>query len=338
MKKIITSIVIIIAVLGCVIGGFFYYRNNKVVYNNESATGNTAGNLNNGGLFCEYDGKIYFANPSDQNRLYVMNSDCTDARKLNDDSVASLNVCGNYIYYVKNNFSEETLGMIFRGQLFGVYRCDLKGKHPKALYDKLSGIISLSGNTLYYQHYDNDTNLSLWSTQIDGKNNKKIYDTPYTPSCIYNGKIYFSDTNGRHHIQVLDTKTNNITDFYNCNSYMATIEGNYAYYIDLDKDYTLVRLNTANRTLEQLFKPSNGKVINYNVYGNKIFFQVEGDATGLYRMNIDGTQVEYIAAGNITSIHCTSQYTFFTYFDDQTTLYRVPTSSPITQVEEIVVK
>ena len=30
--------------------------------NPEGTVGNTAGNLNNGGLFCEYDGKVYFSN------------------------------------------------------------------------------------------------------------------------------------------------------------------------------------------------------------------------------------------------------------------------------------
>ena len=60
-----------------------------------------------------------------------MNSDCTDARKLNDDCVAYINVYNNYIYYVKNNFSEETIGAVFRGQLFGLYRCELDGTMVK---------------------------------------------------------------------------------------------------------------------------------------------------------------------------------------------------------------
>lgn len=34
--------------------------------------GNTAGNLNNSGYFCEYDGTVYFANAYDSNTLYSM--------------------------------------------------------------------------------------------------------------------------------------------------------------------------------------------------------------------------------------------------------------------------
>lgn len=55
-------------------------------------------------------------------------------------------------------------------------------------------------------------------------------------------------------------------------------------------------------------------------------------------MNIDGTQIETIAIGNITNIHCTSKYTFFQYYEDQGILYRVSTSGADTSVEQITIK
>lgn len=60
---------------------------------------------------------------------------------------------------------------------------------------------------------------------------------------------------------------------YDCNSYLADVENGYAYYIDLSKNYSLVRLNTSNKTLELLYGEKGNKVVNYNVYGNKIFFR-----------------------------------------------------------------
>ena len=146
MKKTITIIIVVLVIAAAGVGGFFYFKKNQTVHNNDNAIGNTAGNLINGGLFCEYNDKIYFANPDDYNKLYVMNSDCTNISKINDDSVAYLNVCGNYIYYVKNNFNKSTIGMVFRGQLFGLYRCDLDGSHSKILYNDRSGAASLSGD------------------------------------------------------------------------------------------------------------------------------------------------------------------------------------------------
>lgn len=338
MKKAIKIIIAIILVIAIGVGGTYMYLSSRFHYNNEDATGNTAGNLINGGLFCEYNGKIYFANPYDNNFLYVMNSDCTDAKKLNTDSVASINVCGDYIYYVKNNFTRDSIGVVFRGQLFGLYRTDLNGQNTEVLYDKISGPMSLSGNYIYYLHYDDKTALQFYKAKIDGSENVFISDSDYDPSSVSEGKIYFSDPENRHNICYYDTKTAKIMNYFDTNAYKVDAEGTYIYYIDVAKGYALVRLNSATKTIEQLYA-DNGKVVNYNLYGNKIFFQTEsGDNTGLYRMNIDGTQLEYIASGNLTNIHCTSQYTFFQYYENQGILYRVPTTGPITKVEEITIK
>ena len=71
----------------------------KIPMNDPYTVGNTAGNLNNGGLFCESDGRVYFANAYDNNALYSMNADETDVVKLNSNSVASINAGGDYLYY-----------------------------------------------------------------------------------------------------------------------------------------------------------------------------------------------------------------------------------------------
>ena len=81
-----------------------------------------------------------------------MDSDCSNARMLNSDSVASLNIYNDKIYYVKNNFSKEMIGTILRGQLFGIYQTDLEGQNSTMLYNHLTGSVSLCGKYLYYQH------------------------------------------------------------------------------------------------------------------------------------------------------------------------------------------
>ena len=78
--------------------------------------GNTAGNLYNGGLFCEYDGTVYFSNPSDGGKLYSMSPDGSNLAKLCDDTVSYINADEHYLYYVRNNPGATTLpstGIIF---------------------------------------------------------------------------------------------------------------------------------------------------------------------------------------------------------------------------------
>ena len=182
----------------------------------------------------------------------------------------------------------------------------------------MTGSVSLCGNYLYYQHYESDVGITLHRMDIDGENDKLVSNTPYNPSCVSEGKIYFSNTDKKNVISTLDPKDDSISLYYDANSYLPDSEGNYVYYIDISNG------------------KDNCKVINYNLYGSKIFFQLEGDDNpGLYRMNADGTQVEYIANGDLTNIHCTSQYTFFQYFDNQGVLYRVPTMGAISYPEEI---
>ena len=75
------------------------YFLNRVTPNESTQTGNTAGNLNNKGLFCESNGKVYFSNPYDHNVLYSMNPDETDITRLNDVGVSSINADHKRIYY-----------------------------------------------------------------------------------------------------------------------------------------------------------------------------------------------------------------------------------------------
>ena len=54
----ITFIIIFVLFLLALLSG-------RVPLNDESTVGNTPGNLNNGGYFCESDGRVYFANAYD---------------------------------------------------------------------------------------------------------------------------------------------------------------------------------------------------------------------------------------------------------------------------------
>lgn len=331
-KILVTSYIIIMVIV--LIGLYFY--NNRMVYNPNGVRGNTTGNLNNNGMFCEYDGKIYFANPYDRNRLYVMNSDCSNIKKLNDDTVCSINVYGDYIYYVRNNFSPETTTMIFRGQLLGVIRTDLKGKHTKVLSDNVAGIINLYGNDLLCQTFDNNIGFYFEKISIDGKEKTLLDEADTYPSSIYNNKLYYTNTTDDHNIYDLNLNGSSSSVFLEANAYMVDMQGDYVYYIDMDDGYSLVRVNLATGNKEVLVKDSNGKCISYNLYGNSIFYHIEGDASALYRMNKDGSDKKFIKAGNITNISCTSKYTFFQMYGLET-LYRVPTSGG-TDVELISIQ
>ena len=102
MKKIIIGI-LTVALLGTAIFFGSKLLNPETKMNQGYVNGNTAGNLYNGGLFCEYNGVIYFANPSDGGKLYSMDSNGNNLKKLTNDNATYINVDDNYIYYLINN-------------------------------------------------------------------------------------------------------------------------------------------------------------------------------------------------------------------------------------------
>ena len=48
----------------------------RIPDNDSGVIGNTAGNLNSGGLFCETDGTVYFSNPYADGHQNSLDSDC----------------------------------------------------------------------------------------------------------------------------------------------------------------------------------------------------------------------------------------------------------------------
>lgn len=88
----VTSVIIIVLFVLALISSY-------IPLNDENTVGNTPGNLNNNGYFCEYDGRVYFANAYDNYSLYSMNPDETDIKKLHDGSSSHICAGGDYLYY-----------------------------------------------------------------------------------------------------------------------------------------------------------------------------------------------------------------------------------------------
>ena len=62
MKDKKTLLILIPFLLFVIIVGALAIVGDRIPDNPPETVGNTAGNLNNSGYFCEYDGKVYFAN------------------------------------------------------------------------------------------------------------------------------------------------------------------------------------------------------------------------------------------------------------------------------------
>lgn len=298
---------------------------NRTVMNDENAYGNTAGNLLNGGAFCEKDNKIYFSNPNDDGSLYEMNNDCTGFLKLHSDKAAYINTAGPYIYYSRiNNTREHAMGSIFIFDNTGIYRIRKKGgSHMKQLYKDPVGMVNLSGNYLYYQHYQDKKGLELYRVKIDGKDNAKISGEGIVPASISDGAMYYAGVNDDHNINTLDLSSGASSVLAKANAVNCIKAGNAVYYISQEDNYGIVKCNL-DGSKKQLIVKEQCFTFNLSESGKYLYYQVDGgDHNGFCRMNLQTRKSTVLKKGDYSQIYVTSNYVFFTEFKTGK-IYMVP--------------
>lgn len=307
--------------------GVFSAFNSRIPHNNLSVTGNTAGNLNNSGLFAESDGRVYFSNAYDNGCLYSMNSDETDLKKLSSSRVNAINVGGNYLYYYMDSDGNGGDGMGFVVRTYGVYRSRLNGKSIKCLDRSASVTMQLCGDYIYYQRYNNKDFTKLYKVKTDKSESTLVSDSIINPAACNNGIIYFNGTESDHYLYALDTTTDTISTIYQGNLWYPAFKDGYIYYMDVSENYRLCRYSLSENTVEIL---TNDRVDTFNVGEQYIYYQ-RNSATepALMRMRLDGSSPEMVAEGNYSDINLTSTYAYFHAFGQNTPVYHTPVNGAV---------
>lgn len=295
----------------------------KIPMNSVDTVGNTAGNLNNSGLFCESDGKVYFANAYDNYSLYSMNPDETEIKKLGGNQVSSINAGGNYLYYYMQSDSTKGKGLGYMGRTAGIYRSKKDGKQVQCLERTYSDIVQLCGSYLYYQAYSNKSGMRLNKIKIDKSDKTTIANYAINPASYANGRIYYNGTQDNHDLYTLDTATDSMTSIWQGNVWNPVYIDGYIYYMDLSNNYGLSRYSLYDDVVERL---TNDRVDYFNIYEYYIYYQTGGEtAPALKRMYIDGSYLETVAEGVYENINITSQYVYFNKYNEPVPVYKTST-------------
>jgi hypothetical protein len=327
MRKFLVGILVVL-LLGGVVGLFVYRAHSGDVKMNSSyVNGNTAGNLYNAGLFCESDGVVFFANPDDKNRLYSMDADGSNVKKLCSDTAMYINADSNYVYYVRNNDNSSLDYSFFSFHNNSLCRIDRDGEHLTVLDTDPCLYASLIGNYIYYLHYDTETATTLYKIKIDGTEKKKLSNT-YQFTCSSSGQyFYYNDTTTDGSIWMYDTSSDSAHQVYACNSYKPIVsqDGN-AYYLDANQDNALIHTNINNGTPTTLTTDS---IDTYNVYGSTVYYQKfsEDGTSGVCMIKNDGSNARELMPGTYSAINVTTYYIYITdYRSGQ--VYYTSTSNP----------
>ncbi|MCR4694249.1 MAG: DUF5050 domain-containing protein [Pseudobutyrivibrio sp.] len=317
MSKTIKRIIIGILFVGVVAGiGFYKYQTSRIYYNEGNVNGNTIGNLYGNGLFCQHGEKVYFANPMDQDSLYVMNPDESDVKKLADDRVYYLNADDHYLYYSRNDNQDHSQMAFLNVATNALCRLKQNGKDITILDDSVCDACALCGNTVYYLRYDEDFGTTLYTVGIDGEVRDQFMDSAVDPRCIYGDKLYYAGVVSDHNIRMLDLTNGSDSLIYPEGAWMPTIEGSYLYFMDLDNGERITRIPLGGGDKEVI---SSYGTSDYNIVGNAIYYQtIKAGTDGLYRIDLSSLNETMVMPGQFHSINCTSDYLYFRDFFSDT--------------------
>ena len=316
-----------------------HYINTRTYYNSPTTYGSTAGNLYNGGLFCQQGDLVYFSNFEDDGALYRMDLNFNNVEKISDDKISYINADNHYIYYSRINYTKESgSSNLFSFYNRGVYRIDHDGSNLVLLYKDPSGLLALYGNHIYYQHYNTKTGTTFYPVGMDGANEENINDEPLLPASFYGGSLYYAGVTQDHAIHAMNVETKQDQIIYDGNCYMpiATKEG--IYYISLEDNYALCRID---------YDGSNKIVIveefcsTYNISpdGNTIYYQIDGgDNNRICKIELSTMDSETILDGNYKNIHVTSNYIFFRDFNETKNYAYQPVSGTLKTFHAPVMK
>jgi len=294
----------------------------KVPENDVATVGNTAGNINNGGLFAQKDDIVYFSNSFDHGYLYQMNKNETNIKKISTSPVRNILTGGDFLYYYMDTSESNGTGLGYVVRTYGIFRSTTNGKKVKCLDRQASVTMQLCGNYIYYQRYNNIDYTKIYRVNINCDEPEFITDTIINPVAYNNGTIYYNGTEKDHYLYAMNTQNNQSYTVYQGNLWYPSYANGYIYYMDVSSDYRICRYNLGSQTVEIL---TNDRADTYNVGDYKIYYQKnDKNEPALMRMNLDGSEPEVVAYGNYTDINLTSEYAYFKKFGDDATTYHTP--------------
>lgn len=289
----------------------------RVPVNPPGTVGNTAGNINNAGLFCESDGMIYFSNPLDNGSLYSMTADEQNITKLGNSSVRNILAGGKYLYYFQTIASGEA-GLGYMRSRNSFNRCLKSGKDATSLTTDAIVSAQLVDNYLYLMTASSPAP-AFYKLKIDRSDKQALAGYAVNPACARDGMIYYNGTQNNHYLYVLNTADDTVTELWEGNIWYPCLDGNYLYYMDVGNNYRLCRYDMNQRVIEIL---TNDRVDCFNVGGGYIYYQCNSATSpALKMMGVDGSNPTVVAEGNYANINITSRYVYFQEFGNDSSLY-----------------
>lgn len=191
-----------------------------------------------------------------------------------------------YIYYLLNDFKDDSKN--------GIYRMRISGDGKEKLSD-MYGYMQVWGDTIYVSdelaENEEDRNC-LYAMDMDGSNVRKVIDKPVFHWFVFGDAILYQDDQDNESLHLADFEGND-TKLNDEVSYFPIFDGEYIYYVknnDGVRSIWRVDVDGQNDVMIGNYHASNGFVL----HKDKIYFAYEDDGGRIYSINKDGSGLTLI--------------------------------------------
>lgn len=286
-------------------------------------SGNTSGNLINGGYAAIQGDWIFYRNDYDFGCLYrIKSSGEGDPQLISSDSVKMINAIGNYVYYACAD---------------GIYRMNNDGKNKKLISKMEPDYMQVIGNTIYY------TKNHMYKMNLDGSNvsdlgikaktfifegNKLYYTQSPDSSLSSNYSLYCSDANGSN--SRLVTRIANFSTSPGTAGYFIT--GNHLFFQynghSVQDNYKLAKVDL--NTIEDVVYTTDDTVTYSNFNSEGVYYCSTG---GFYYMSYNSNTPVLISDCDGYGFNVVGEWIYFFNFDKNQSQCRMKIDG--TSIQEI---
>lgn len=288
---------------------------NNIISQNINTIGNTSGNLCNYGYYAAQGNWIYYRNFNDNDKLYKMKLDGTNNIKLCNDRAYSINVVGDFIYYLTSVENSNSY----------IKKIKIDGSNESIMMSSSNPItfLNVCGDNIYYIMM-NIINVNQWYYSInemktDGTNLREIFS-------VHNKTAsYLSVSQNYAYMMVNDAKLGNSIYKISLDKYHKVVKltdravtfnvsGNWIYYGTF-KEIRKVRIDgTEDQKIIDGFPgglPNGqwGDPCCLNVEGNWIYYK-DWNEQIIYKVDINGNSKMKLADCTASSLNFAGGYLY----------------------------
>lgn len=296
-KKILGCIISIIIIAALIILEFTTQFFSTICYGLKNSTGNTIGNISNGGYAVAKDDYIYYVAPSENmqtTNIYKVKNNSTDSQLIFEGGydIRALNVLGNKLYFISLAYSDGATDDVIDNK---ICRMNLDGSNIEVINDNEFNDnfyqLYVIKNKVYYVGTDEN----VYKMDLNGSNRELVAETGTGYLAINSKYIIYNKSNeddSDYITYIKNLKTNEEHEIINGRVSTPDIYEDYIYYINSKQCIARVPINGGDE--EVLLDDS---AYNMNIYNGNIYYlgyKGEDYTVCIYKLSVNGGEPEIV--------------------------------------------